>query len=129
MLQPPTQPRLHLPLGRASATPETPGPERRWSGEDTASEACPPKRVPAVWFVCGQRRVACGGGRRLEVTFLTRLHAFVCENTDPPVASDSMCSDIMEGTYFAQKHALLVVETSFAFPETNDGAVFSFGGQ
>lgn len=63
------------------------------------------------------------------MTFLTRLHEFVCENTDPPVASDDMCSDIMEGTYFAQKHALLVVETSFAFPETNDGAVFSFGGQ
>ena len=30
-----------------------------------------------------------------------------------------MCSNITYGAYFAQKHALLVVETFFAFPETN----------
>lgn len=35
------------------------------------------------------------------------------------MATDNTCSNITYGAYFAQKHALLVVETFFAFPETN----------
>lgn len=54
---------------------------------------------------------------------------FVCENTDTRAASDNVRSDFIYGAYFAQQHALLVVETFFAFPETSDTAVyFLLGG-
>lgn len=61
---------------------------------------------------------------RLEVTFSSLTPQVCCENTDKRVATDSMCSNIIYGAYFAQKHALLVVETFFAFPETNDTRVY-----
>ena len=49
--------------------------------------------------------------------------------TQTRAATDNRCSDIIYGAYFAQKHALLAVETFFAFPETNDTAVyFLLGG-
>lgn len=49
--------------------------------------------------------------------------------TQTCAATDNRCSDIIDGAYFAQKHALLVVETFSAFPETNDTAVyFLLGG-
>lgn len=109
----------HLPVGSAS-----PGPERRWLGEDLRGPVPPSASLRQVCLWAEE------GGWRLVVTFLRRLLAFVGQNTHPrAAASDKMRPDITRrGTYFAQKHALLVVETSFAFPETNDGAVFSFGG-
>lgn len=76
----------------------------------TETVARGPQRPAGSDLVC----LACGG---------------LFARTLPPRRPPTLCAHIIYGPYFAQKHALLVVETSFAFPETNDGGVFSFGGQ
>lgn len=73
--------------------------------------------------------MAGGSERQARNDLPNSTPRFVCKNTDTQVAYDNMCSDIIYGVYFAQKHALLVVETFFAFPETSDTAVyFLLGG-
>lgn len=73
--------------------------------------------------------VACGSQRPAGSDLRRLASAGLFARVRPPRRPLTVCAHIICGPYFAQKHALLVVETSFAFPETNDGGVFSFGGQ
>ena len=128
--QPCSQPLSHpasAPQEAVSVTPQTPCPEMHSLGmADPRGPFLMNKSAPLGSCVgkAGGLWLKEAGSDLLQ---LDSMGLFA--RTQTCAATDNRCSHIIYGAYFAQKHGLLVVETFFAFPETNDTAVyFLLGG-